>query len=105
MLLNVLKRYVFDFDYLHHCFFILTLYQLRSNHIKVLNLVGYRIGSSGASYISDSIKHNTTLTTLDLSLNNIGSSGASYISDSIKHNTTLTELSLSWNNIGSSGAS
>ena len=39
---------------------------MRSNHIKVLNLVGYRIGSSGASYISDSIKHNTTLTYLDL---------------------------------------
>ena len=61
---------------------------------------------NGAKFISDAIKNNTSLITINLNciyfiiliniqiVNNIGENGAKYISDSLKINTTLTAIGL-----------
>ena len=72
--------------------------------IAMLYLYKTDIGDSGASALSDSLKSNSTLTTLDLMENEIGSSGARALSDSLKSNSTLTALYLYNNEIGDEGA-
>ena len=61
------------------------------------------IGSSGTQSLSESLKFNSTLTTLYLSGNNFGDEGTQSISESLKFNSTLTTLNLYGNYIGSSG--
>jgi len=62
------------------------------------------IDANRAQLLSDALKSNTTLTTLDLSHNSIGDSGAESLSDALKSNSTLTTLYLNNNSIGDSGA-
>ena len=78
---------------------------LKSNStLTTLNLDKNEIGDEGACALSDSLKSNSTLTTLELSENSIGPQGASLLSDYLKSNSTLTSLDLSYNTIGTSGA-
>ena len=83
------------------------------------NETGNSIGDTGAYYLSEGLKINTTLTQLDLggddknmkyrimntnrkrkndndneTDNNIGDAGAQYVSEVLKNNTTLTQLDL-----------
>ena len=57
------------------------------------------IGDSGACALSDSLKSNSTLTTLSLTSNSIGDSGALALIYSLKLNTTLTTLYLRYTSI------
>jgi hypothetical protein len=54
--------------------------------------------------LSDLLKKDNVLTTLNLSHNNISDEGASILAKSLKDNNTLTTLNLSHNNISDEGA-
>jgi Ran GTPase-activating protein (RanGAP) involved in mRNA processing and transport len=61
------------------------------------------IGNERVEYISNSIKENKTLTSLDLSYNCIEDEGLKYIADTLKTNKTLTSLDLTCNGMGNQG--
>ena len=84
----------------------------KEKEMKWKKWIGNQIGDEGAQAISESLKINTSLTTLNLGSdkkirnekdrrnekkwigNEIGYEGAKAISESLKINTTLTELNL-----------
>lgn len=68
-----------------------------------LYLCDNRIGHLGASFISYSLKYNTTLMELSLGSNHISDEGAKYLASSLSVNNTLEMLNLENNNIGPSG--
>ena len=70
--------------------------------LERLNLSGKSIGE-GASVLSDFLKSNSTITTLNLRCTKIGDEGACALSDSLKSNSTLTTLDLRSNSIGDLG--
>ena len=63
------------------------------------------LGNSDAVSVSQVLKANSSLTSLDLSGNAIRQSGASCLSDALIANSSLTSLCLSGNEIGDIGAS
>ena len=63
------------------------------------------LGNSDAVSVSQVLKANSSLTSLDLSGNAIRQSGASCLSDALIANSSLTSLCLSGNEIGDNGAS
>ncbi|KAI8606667.1 hypothetical protein EDD21DRAFT_429977 [Dissophora ornata] len=71
--------------------------------LTTLNWQHYSIGKEGALALSEALKTNTTLTTLNLKGNSIGN-GALALSESLKTNTTLTTLDLTGNSIRKEGA-
>ncbi|KAH7028671.1 hypothetical protein BKA57DRAFT_443777 [Linnemannia elongata] len=78
---------------------------LKSNlFLTSLDLQHSSIGEDGAQALSEALKANSTLTTLDLNGNKIGPNGAVVLSEALKTNSTLTTLKLWWNSIGSNGA-
>ena len=74
-----------------------------ASKIVELNWYFMTLGSSGAAALSDSLKSNSTLATLNLSRNWIRAPGASALSDSLKSNSTIPTLILSTNSIGAEG--
>ena len=52
------------------------------------------------SALVEVIKHNSTLTQLDLSWNNLSTGDFTALAEAIKHNSKITKLNLSWNNLG-----
>jgi hypothetical protein len=62
------------------------------------------IGAAGAKDLSEALKVNSTLATLNLSFNSIGAAGAKDLSAALKANSTLVTLSLMMNSIGAAGA-
>ena len=69
-----------------------------------LNLNLNEIDDYGAGSLSAAMKVNTVMTNLGLGYNKIGASGAASLSEAIKVNTVLTNMDLRGNNIGGSGA-
>ena len=69
-----------------------------------LDLAVNNISDKGAIGIGVGLKINTTLTSLNLAVNNISDEGAIGIGEGLKINTTLTELNLYYNNISDKGA-
>jgi len=65
---------------------------------------GNQIGDEGAATLAEALKHNTSLTTLDLRGNRIGDEGAAMLAEAVQHNTSLTTLNLAGNRIGDEGA-
>ena len=63
------------------------------------------LGNSDAVSVSQVLKANSSLTSLDFSGNAIRQSGASCLSDALIANSSLTSLCLSGNEIGDNGAS
>ncbi|CAM4920748.1 unnamed protein product [Rotaria socialis] len=63
-----------------------------------------RIGNNGAKYLADSLRNNTTLTTLDLTGNKIGRNGAQYLAGILRNNKTLLTLDMDSNYIQDHGA-
>uniref|UniRef100_A0A6B2LRR1 Uncharacterized protein n=1 Tax=Arcella intermedia TaxID=1963864 RepID=A0A6B2LRR1_9EUKA len=59
-----------------------------------MNLEGNKIGDAGARLISESLKSNSTLTSLNLERNQIGFAGAQSIFESLKDNSSLKFLYL-----------
>ncbi|KAL9965540.1 hypothetical protein ACROYT_G029354 [Oculina patagonica] len=75
-----------------------------NSSLTELNLSVNNIGYQGANGLAEALKKNTSLTELNLSGNNIGDAGANGLAEALQKNTSLTELNLSVNNIGYQGA-
>ena len=65
---------------------------------------GCRVSGSGVALLSQVLAVNSSLTSLNLSVNGIGDSGATSLSQALAVNSCLTYLNLSENSIGDSGA-
>ena len=68
-----------------------------------LDLFLNNVGPAGAESLATAIKTNTTLTNLHLFLNNVGPAVAESLAKALKTNTTLTNLYLAQNNLGPAG--
>lgn len=68
-----------------------------------LYLCDNRIGHVGASYLSYSLKYNTTLMELSVGNNHIGDDGAIHLASALSVNNTLQMLNLENNDIGPKG--
>ncbi|KAG0077399.1 hypothetical protein BGZ93_003712, partial [Podila epicladia] len=78
---------------------------LKTNSTLVtLELRGNMLGDDGAQALSEALKANSSLATLDLRDNEIGSNGAQALSEALKANSTMTTLKLGNNEIGDNGA-
>ncbi|KAG0363320.1 hypothetical protein BGX24_004911, partial [Mortierella sp. AD032] len=75
-----------------------------NSSLTTLNLRENSIGENGAVALSKALKTNSTLTTLDLLGNSIGENGAVAVSEALKINPTLTTLNLDANSIKEKGA-
>jgi len=75
-----------------------------NSSLTSINLYGNRIGNIGAEKLAEVLRFNRTLRILNLEANEIGNEGVILLADALSHNTTLTQLSLSSNNIGDVGA-
>ncbi|KAG9061903.1 hypothetical protein KI688_007054 [Linnemannia hyalina] len=85
-------------------FGILTEALKTNSTLTTLDLESNSIGSNGAKALAEALKTNSFLTTLDLESNSIGENGAQALAEALKTNKTLTTLNL-WNNsIGENGA-
>jgi Ran GTPase-activating protein (RanGAP) involved in mRNA processing and transport len=80
----------------------------RLDGISAIDLWGDEVGNDGVRALANALRHNATLTTLELGGNmggnQIGNDGARTLADVLRHNTTLTTLDLGWNQIGADGA-
>lgn len=74
-------------------------------HIRVLNLASNNIGDTGARYLVEGLKSNTTLRSLNLRDNRIGDDTVRGLANLLQTNSSLKELNLESNNIGDDGAS
>ncbi|KAG9060730.1 hypothetical protein KI688_008941 [Linnemannia hyalina] len=61
-----------------------------NSSLTTLNLERNSIGDNGAQALSEALKTNSTLTTLNLLRNSIGDNGAQALSEALKTNSTLT---------------
>ena len=71
--------------------------------ITSLDLACSNIGVEESKYLAEALKHNSTLTSLDLESNNIGDEGVKFLAEALKCNSTLTSLYLGGNNISNEG--
>ena len=62
------------------------------------------IGDEGTAALSDALKANSTLETLELRNNEIGAAGAQSLAGMLQVNRALTSLDLRFNGIGAGGA-
>ncbi|KAF9902118.1 hypothetical protein EC991_005258 [Linnemannia zychae] len=72
--------------------------------LTTLNLQDNSIGDNGAQALAEALKINSTLTTLSLQDNSIGDNGAQALAEALKTNLTLTALNFQDNSIGDNGA-
>ncbi|KAG0322222.1 hypothetical protein BGZ99_003421, partial [Dissophora globulifera] len=72
-------------------------------HLQKLSLEMLMTRDNGAESLSEALKINSNLTTLNLNQNKIGDNEAQALSQVLKINSTLTTLSLRWNSIEHSG--
>merc|ERR1712137_321302 len=70
----------------------------------VVNLENMQVTGIECKALAEALKHNKTLTLLDLSRNEVGAQGAQALAESLKKNNTLEYLSLSSNRIGDQAA-
>ncbi|KAK3827008.1 MAG: hypothetical protein J3R72DRAFT_426292 [Linnemannia gamsii] len=68
-----------------------------------LNLHKSKIGDNGVKALAEALEANSTLTTLNLMSNSIGDDGAKALAEALKTNSTLTTLDLCDNMIGNDG--
>eukprot|EP00271_Cylindrocystis_brebissonii_P016546 TRINITY_DN40324_c0_g1_i1.p1 TRINITY_DN40324_c0_g1~~TRINITY_DN40324_c0_g1_i1.p1 ORF type:complete len:114 (-),score=11.58 TRINITY_DN40324_c0_g1_i1:899-1240(-) len=67
---------------------------MKSGNVKTLGLQGCQIGVEGAKYVVDGLRHNKTLTQLDLSLNKMGDKGVAVLAGSLRDVTFFTKADL-----------
>ncbi|KAG0051211.1 hypothetical protein BGZ83_003996 [Gryganskiella cystojenkinii] len=72
--------------------------------LTTLNMQGNSISDNGARTLAKALKTNMTLTTLNLQGNSINDSGAQALAKALKTNITLTALNLQGNSINDNGA-
>jgi hypothetical protein len=58
------------------------------------------VGDAGISSLAKALRHNTTLTSLDLRSNEVGDGGVARLADALEHNTSLVFLDLCDNPAG-----
>jgi len=83
---------------------------LGNNKLSTLILCGNNFGDKGFIYLSDALKNNKTITSIDISNcnhqeSNFDGTGILAIAEFIKHNNSLITLDLSCNDINDEGAS
>ena len=71
---------------------------------KGLKLQCRNLGDWGADAVAEIVKHNASVTELDLSNNNIGCDGAKTLAEVLHNNTSVKRLYLCRNTIGDEGA-
>ncbi|XP_067041353.1 protein NLRC3-like [Acropora muricata] len=91
---------------LTECSFIDLLSQaLRVNtSLSSLDLARNSIGNEGANSLAQALRVNTSLSSLALAFNSIGNEGANSLAQALRVNTSLSSLKLTWNSIGYEGA-
>jgi hypothetical protein len=72
--------------------------------VTEMNLFGNCLKAEGAKAISQALKFNTTLHTIILRCNFIGDEGARYIAQALRVNSSLMEINLKFNSIKAEGA-
>ncbi|KAF9556315.1 hypothetical protein EC968_008315 [Mortierella alpina] len=72
--------------------------------VATLDLWDNSIGDDGAKTLAEALKTNRTVATLNLSGNSIGSDGAKALAEALKTNRTVATLNLAENSIGNDGA-
>ncbi|KAF9933676.1 hypothetical protein BGZ67_004171 [Mortierella alpina] len=72
--------------------------------LSIAVVLGSAQGKEKITDLAETLKTNSTLTTLDLRSNAIGDSGAKALGEALKTNSTLTTLDLTNNSIGDDGA-
>ncbi|KAG0016104.1 hypothetical protein BGZ80_009428 [Entomortierella chlamydospora] len=75
-----------------------------NSNLTTLDLCRNSIGPNEAQALSEALKASSTLTTLSLRYNSIGPDGARALSDGLKTNSSLIALNFRNNSIGSNGA-
>ena len=73
--------------------------------ITQLNLSYIELGTGDCTALAEAIKHNSTITQLNLSDNELGTGGCTALAEAIKHNSTITQLNLSDNELGTGDCS
>ena len=68
--------------------------------ITQLNLFRNRLGFRDGTTLAEAIKRNSTITQLNLSRNKLGFGDGTALAEAIKHNSTITQLDLSRNALG-----
>ena len=71
--------------------------------LTFLDLRINKIDGDGAAALAECLKYNTSLKFLDLTINNIGDDGVAALAECLKHNTSLKNLRLHGNGIGYDG--
>jgi len=78
---------------------------LRHNHtVTALDLYHNFLGIEGVQVLADSLRHNTTVSGLNLGDNNIGPLGMMALARALQSNRTISFLGLTWDKIGAGGA-
>ena len=73
--------------------------------VTSMNLSNNHVATKGACFIADMLTHNTTVRTFTFNNNIIeGMAPAEAFAEMLRHNTTLTSLSLRMNEINNEGA-
>ena len=68
--------------------------------ITQLNLSCVELGTGDCTALAEAIKHNSTITQLNLSDNELGTGDCTALAEAIKHNSTITQLNLRYNGLG-----
>jgi hypothetical protein len=72
--------------------------------LRELLLVDCFIGDEGCTAVSEALKNNYVIRSLDLRGCNVRESGATQLASVLRTNQTLTQLGLEWNNVGNKDA-
>ena len=72
--------------------------------VTTLDLHGNRIGGDGAAALGECLRYNTSLTTLNLNGSGIGDDGAAALGECLRNNASLKKLDLQRNQIVGNGA-
>ena len=68
--------------------------------ITQLNLLWCELGTGDFTALAEAIKHNSIITELNLSANELGPGDCTALAEAIKHNSTITRLDLTYNKLG-----
>ena len=71
--------------------------------LKTLSLNATGIDDERAEVVASMLRHNTSLTCIDIGRNEIGPQGAACIAEALRSNTTLRQLNLGGNPMGAAG--
>jgi Ran GTPase-activating protein (RanGAP) involved in mRNA processing and transport len=75
-----------------------------NNTVTTINLSCHNIGDEGTKALAHILTNNKSITTVNLDSNNIGDEGAKALAQALANNSTVMKIDLSWNKIGSDGA-